>query len=137
MLQLYGQPSLSSFRLERLLALLRQAAIEVVSIEADHLYFVDLSQSLTLAQIRSLEHLLEAKCSLPERAVAEGNQWIVAPRPGTISPWSSKATDIAHLCGLTKIRRLERGVVFGSIGTMALLSRLLSVKFWPLLFMIG
>jgi len=33
-------------------------------------------------------------------------------RPGTISPWSSKATDIAHICGLTKIKRIERAVAY-------------------------
>jgi phosphoribosylformylglycinamidine synthase len=37
---------------------------------------------------------------------------LVVPRPGTISPWSSKATDIAHNCGLSAIRRLERGVAY-------------------------
>jgi phosphoribosylformylglycinamidine synthase len=111
MLQLYGQSALSSFRLERLLTLLRKAVAEVVSVEANNLYFVDLSQSLTLEETRSLEHLLEAKCSLPRRA-AEENQLVVVPRPGTISPWSSKATDIAHLCGLQTIKRLERGVVY-------------------------
>jgi phosphoribosylformylglycinamidine synthase len=37
---------------------------------------------------------------------------LVVPRPGTISPWSSKATDIAHICGLSQVRRLERGVAY-------------------------
>ncbi len=37
---------------------------------------------------------------------------IVVPRPGTISPWSSKATDIMHNCGLDKVRRVERGIVY-------------------------
>jgi phosphoribosylformylglycinamidine synthase len=109
MLQLYGQPALSSFRLKRLLALLRKAVTEVISIDADNFYFVALNRPLTVEEIRSLEHLLEAKCNLPTGKTEE-NLWIVAPRPGTISPWSSKATDIAHLCGLQAIKRLERGV---------------------------
>ncbi len=37
---------------------------------------------------------------------------LVVPRPGTISPWSSKATDIAHVCGLDAVRRLERGIAY-------------------------
>ncbi|MEL0066843.1 MAG: phosphoribosylformylglycinamidine synthase, partial [Gammaproteobacteria bacterium] len=37
---------------------------------------------------------------------------LVVPRPGTISPWSSKATDIAHNCGLNKIKRMERGTAY-------------------------
>ena len=37
---------------------------------------------------------------------------LVVRRPGTISPWSSKATDIAHVCGLTAVRRIERGIAF-------------------------
>ena len=41
-----------------------------------------------------------------------GVEAIVVPRPGTISPWSSKATDIAHNCGLDEIERLERGIAW-------------------------
>ena len=37
---------------------------------------------------------------------------LVTPRPGTISPWSSKSTDIAHNCGLAKVVRLERGIAY-------------------------
>ena len=37
---------------------------------------------------------------------------LVVPRAGTISPWSSKATDIAHNCGLEQVSRLERGVAW-------------------------
>jgi hypothetical protein len=39
-------------------------------------------------------------------------QIIVIPRLGTISPWSSKASDILHLCGLEKIKRIERGIIY-------------------------
>jgi phosphoribosylformylglycinamidine synthase len=37
---------------------------------------------------------------------------VVAPRPGTISPWSSKATDIAHICGLAAVKRIERVIAY-------------------------
>ncbi len=48
----------------------------------------------------------------PDRGEPEGQLVLVVPRPGTISPWSSKATDIAHNSGLTMVRRLERGTAF-------------------------
>src|SRR5690606_15713922 len=41
-----------------------------------------------------------------------GQMLLVTPRPGTISPWSSKATDIAHNCGLSQVKRLERGIAY-------------------------
>ncbi|QBQ55498.1 phosphoribosylformylglycinamidine synthase [Nitrosococcus wardiae] len=109
MLQLRGQSALSSFRLKRLLARLQGVVAEVASVEADNFYFVDLSQSLTPEESRSLAHLLEAEY-FTSRQIPEDNLLLVVPRPGTISPWSSKATDIAHLCGLKKIKRVERGV---------------------------
>ncbi|ADE16074.1 phosphoribosylformylglycinamidine synthase [Nitrosococcus halophilus Nc 4] len=109
MLQLRGQSALSSFRLKRLLTRLQGAVAEVVSVEADNFYFVDLSQSLAPEESRSLAHLLEAD-HLTSKETPEDNLLLVVPRPGTISPWSSKATDIAHLCGLKRIKRVERGV---------------------------
>ncbi|MBF4318656.1 hypothetical protein EAY30_27705, partial [Vibrio anguillarum] len=42
----------------------------------------------------------------------QGLLLLVTPRPGTISPWSSKATDIAHNCGLVDVKRLERGTAY-------------------------
>ncbi len=50
-----------------------------------------------------------------------GELFLVVPRPGTLSPWSSKATDIARNCGLARVRRIERGIAYyvsrdGTIG---------------------
>ena len=45
-------------------------------------------------------------------SAAGATEIIVVPRFGTISPWSSKATDIAHVCGLDAVRRIERGIVW-------------------------
>ncbi|HZD19463.1 MAG TPA: hypothetical protein VE325_02225, partial [Burkholderiales bacterium] len=58
--------------------------------------------------------------TLLERLLAYGNQpiesggrlYLVVPRLGTISPWSSKATDIAHNCGLAAVKRVERGTAY-------------------------
>ncbi|WP_348253370.1 hypothetical protein, partial [Salmonella enterica] len=41
-----------------------------------------------------------------------GKLLLVTPRPGTISPWSTKATDIAHHCGLQQVDRLEPGQAY-------------------------
>ena len=68
--------------------------------------------SLRAHETKRLDALLlsgEAVLKLPDGA----RQLIAIPRPGTISPWSSKATDIAHACGLEKIERIERGICYG------------------------
>ena len=58
-----------------------------------------------------LSKLLHYGPSLTEHELV-GEMRIVVPRPGTISPWSTKATDIAHNCGLTQVVRIERGIAY-------------------------
>jgi len=48
----------------------------------------------------------------PQNPLIQNGELLVIPRPGTISPWSSKATDIAHVCGLSAVKRVERGVLW-------------------------
>jgi phosphoribosylformylglycinamidine synthase len=72
---------------------------------------MDLEQALSEGERGLLERLLD----YGERAGApgtEGELFLVVPRPGTISPWASKATDIAHNCGLSGLRRIERGIAY-------------------------
>ncbi|WP_264696325.1 phosphoribosylformylglycinamidine synthase [Candidatus Nitrosacidococcus sp. I8] len=112
MLQLYGQTAFSSFRLKKLLAQLQDSVIDITSVEVKYFYYCDIAQSLSDQESSQLKQLLEAE-SLPIFSENQlQNQLIVIPRPGTISSWSSKATDIAHLCGLTKIKRLEKGLIY-------------------------
>ncbi len=107
MLELAGAPALSDFRLERLLASLRRTVPSIRSIRVRHRHFVDLARSPSAAEFAILERLLD---HAPDAAAhAGGLQLLTVPRPGTISPWSSKATDIAHVCGLDFVRRIERG----------------------------
>ncbi|HBO94574.1 MAG TPA: phosphoribosylformylglycinamidine synthase, partial [Gammaproteobacteria bacterium] len=75
------------------------------------MHFAEVSEPLTDSESRVLETLLQYG---PAVATQEpvGELILVVPRPGTISPWSSKATDIAHNCGLDKVQRLERGVAY-------------------------
>jgi phosphoribosylformylglycinamidine synthase len=111
MLTLRGAPALSDFRLQKLQERLRTGAGLPLRIYAELMHFVDSERGLTGAELAVLERLLRYGPSLPAHA-PEGRLVLVVPRPGTISPWSSKATDIAHNCGLTAILRLERGTAY-------------------------
>jgi phosphoribosylformylglycinamidine synthase len=109
MLFLPGVPALSDFRLERLLGLLRESEPSVEGLEARFVYFVDLERALTAAEQVILEALLETS---GDESPATPD-FLVVPRLGTVSPWSSKATDIAHHCGLdATVQRIERGVSY-------------------------
>src|SRR5687767_1637087 len=107
MLQFRGAPALSSFRIERLLASLRRIEPGVQALAVEFVHFVDTERELEPAEQAVIVRLLDAD-SRP-RAELEGASLFTVPRFGTVSPWSSKATDIAHVCGLTAVRRIERG----------------------------
>lgn len=111
-LELPGQSALSEFRLKKLWSRLRQTEATVATVHARYAYFVSVSSPLKPEERARLDALLlsgEPVLKLPDGAL----QLIAVPRPGTISPWSSKATDIAHACGLGQIDRIERGVCYG------------------------
>jgi len=111
MLTLPGAPAYSRFRLDKFLEDLRSVCPAVTSVAARHVHFADLERDLDEQELRLLKRLLSYG---PTRKVAfpDGSVLLVVPRFGTISPWSSKATDIAHNCGLAAVRRLERGVAW-------------------------
>jgi phosphoribosylformylglycinamidine synthase len=122
MLILPGSPALSSFSRNKLLNTLRGTVPAVSSVEARFLHFVDTDRALTPAESTLLERLLRygpAYAAGQESDAASGLIRVIVPRPGTISPWSSKATDIAHNCGLQAIRRLERGIEYRISGVTA------------------
>src|SRR5688500_13273033 len=115
MLRLQGGNALSPFRLEKLTNALRAAVPQVSRIQAEYWYFCSTARDLKAGEVAILEKLL--KCTPKERADQEtehanGELLLVVPRPGTISPWSTKATDIVHHCGLGAVERVERGVAF-------------------------
>src|SRR5574340_502137 len=109
-----GTPALSTFRLEKLRAALSEAAPGVALADTRHCYFSALKgQVLSGAQARLLDRVLGLGKAAGEPADADKCQrLLVVPRLGTISPWSTKATDIAQHCGLSGIERIERGVVY-------------------------
>ncbi len=108
-LTLPGQPALSDFRLARLLEQLRRVDARVAGLTARHLYLVWSDAPLTPDERARLAALLDADTAA---AAPAGQPLWVVPRIGTVSPWASKATDIAHSCGMHGIRRIERGTEF-------------------------
>jgi phosphoribosylformylglycinamidine synthase len=109
-LQLRGPRALSEFRLAKLLASLQKLDPGVRALAAEHRYFVETEGGLGAAERRLLERLLDD--GSPGQPQPGGELFLVVPRLGTLSPWSSKATDIARNCGLPQVRRIERGIAF-------------------------
>lgn len=108
---LRGSPALSEFRVNKLLELCREQQLPVTGIYAEFMHFADLTTELDSQEVEKLEKLLTYGPTIEEHTPA-GLMLLAAPRPGTISPWSSKSTDIAQNCGLDKIKRLERGTAY-------------------------
>jgi phosphoribosylformylglycinamidine synthase len=111
MLILRGAPALSEFRLQKLTQRLSKLLNGAVSVASAYLHFADINQSLDDEEMAVLGNLLRYGPAMPD-IEHDGTLLLVVPRPGTLSPWSSKATDIAHHCGLQKIQRLERGLAY-------------------------
>ncbi len=115
MLILRGAPALSAFRLDKLAPTLSAIHPDILIHHTEFVHFADLAADPDSSQRQVLEELLQYGPQ-PEDALAHpgegGELFLVVPRPGTISPWSSKATDIAHNCGLAVVRRLERGTAY-------------------------
>ena len=109
-LQLRGPRALSDSRLAKLLASLRKADPGVRSLAAELRYFVETDGELDAAGRRLLERLLDD--GSPPPPPASGTLHLVVPRLGTLSPWASKASDIARNCGLLNVKRIERGTAF-------------------------
>ena len=112
MIQLLGSPALSGFRLQKLLEKVQASYPEVDGIAAHYIHFVDVEEDLSVQEMATLESLLTYGPRAQKHEIASRHTFVVCPRPGTISPWSSKATDIAWNTGLSKVRRIERGVVY-------------------------
>ena len=110
-LKLRGARALSDFRLAKLLPQLKAAHPGVQSVAAEFRHFAEISEPLEAGESEILGRLLTYGVPLGEIA-AKSRYFLVVPRIGTISPWSSKATDIARQCGLPKVVRIERGTAF-------------------------
>ena len=118
MLELRGAPALSPFRQTKILTKLQQALPQVSGLYAEFVHFAQLEGDLDASELDTLERLLRYGPKV-EAQPLQGELFLVVPRLGTISPWSSKATDIARNCGLTKVKRLERGIAYYVTGLNA------------------
>jgi len=111
MLVLPGCPALSEFRVEKLKSRLHQAGVPVTRLAANFVHLVALQQPLSQDEQVVLEKVLSYGPRFQPQTLS-GTSYVVVPRPGTISPWSSKATDIVQHCGLINIKRIERGIQY-------------------------
>ncbi|MGD9871239.1 MAG: phosphoribosylformylglycinamidine synthase, partial [Thauera sp.] len=109
-LKLRGAAALSTSRLERLSRAAGEVLPRLAGLAAEHWYFVELQDALDADERARLVDMLDAHPA--SAAQPAGTLRLVVPRLGTISPWSSKATDIAHQCGFDKIVRIERGIAY-------------------------
>ena len=112
-LALRGRRALSPFRVAKLLAALTEVRPQhaIARIGAQYWHFAEIVRPLAPPERATLERLLAYGPS-DEGMASEAVRLLVVPRFGTISPWSSKATDIARNCGLDAVSRIERGVAF-------------------------
>ncbi len=106
-----GQSALSGFRIERLLEQLQAEDARVTGLDARFVYFLHTDGTLAAADRQRLDSLLLADEPVHEFG-PDVTLIYTAPRPGTISPWSSKATDIVRNCHLDRVRRVERGICY-------------------------
>ena len=110
-LSLPGRNALSEFRVAKLSVALTRAGLRLASISAESHHFASVRRALTAAEQATLERILTYGPAAAEPD-HRGELFLVVPRLGTISPWASKASDIARQCGLDMIERIERGTVW-------------------------
>lgn len=111
MLEVPGQPALSDFRIAKLTRALKRIDERVSLVAANYLYLISHSGELSRDDRTRLDAMLLSGVK-PARPKRGSRSLVVVPRPGTISPWSSKATDIAKACDIESVERVERGVVY-------------------------
>jgi len=112
MLELPGQAALSNFRLAKLTRSLKRVDHRVDKVEARFTYFVATVAELSKEDKSRLDALLLSG-EKPAKLARGAKTLYTVPRPGTISPWSSKATDIAKACDIDAVERIERGICYG------------------------
>ena len=111
-----GETALSAFRINKLLQKAQTLGLPEHAVASEYWYFVASDAPLSDADVLQLKALLSAeRVNTPEVAQS---LFLITPRVGTISPWSSKATDIAHNCGLAHIERIERGMAVRLAGSL-------------------
>jgi len=117
---LRGERALSGFRVEKLLQKAAALGLPEAEIRSEYWYFADCAEGLDAAEAEKLEALLAGQVAseLPQSS-GSLHLFLITPRIGTISPWASKATEIAKNCGFTQIRRIERGMAVWLSGSLS------------------
>lgn len=116
-----GPLALSDFRRIKLLSRLQRYIPYIDDLQAHFVHFSESDRELSSDEFSNLQLLFDYGTS-SDMTIC-GKLFLIVPRLGTISPWSSKATDIAHCCSLTSINRLERGLAFDVISDRPLSAR--------------
>ncbi|HUS32556.1 MAG TPA: phosphoribosylformylglycinamidine synthase, partial [Kofleriaceae bacterium] len=117
-----GRPALSAARKAATLARIRAVSPDVTSVEARWMHIITCGRELTAQETEQLAQMLSyGPAEPPQKSnrrleTVETVSFVITPRVGTVSPWSSKATDIAHVCGLTAVTRIERGIEWTMVG---------------------
>ncbi|BBA33548.1 phosphoribosylformyl-glycineamide synthetase [Methylocaldum marinum] len=106
-----GPSALSTFRLQKLLADLQGVEPSIAEVSAVYVHFAELERALSETEKRTLESIL-AYGPAHDSPSGTGDPLLVVPRLGTISPWSSKATDIVRRSNLEAVLRVERGIEY-------------------------
>src|SRR6267142_6040885 len=114
--KLPGRRALSEFRLHKLLQQARKPLPTLAGIASRYWHFIKLRRPLSEKEAAVLRALLtygrEDPGPVSKSETLKGDILLVVPRLGTISPWASKATDIARQCGLDAVERIERGTAY-------------------------
>lgn len=108
-LSLRGERALSDFRVEKLLQKAAAAGLPQAGFHSEYWYFIHSDAPLKADTVNRLQALLAAETAQAQNTAGK-SLFLVTPRIGTISPWASKATNIAENCGLSGINRIERGM---------------------------
>ena len=111
MLIFSGTKALSEYRLKQLITQLKTIYPSVNNLSARFVHFIDVDAQLSDQEQDKLSNLLSYGNDVSDEQI-QGQTFLVIPRPGTISPWSSKASEIAERCGLLAVKRIERGVEY-------------------------
>jgi phosphoribosylformylglycinamidine synthase len=111
LLRLRGRNALSGFRFNKLISALKPTVPAVKAVYAEFWHFVALARDLNTGESSILQRILSYGPAA-QAGEAKGELLLVVPRIGTVSPWSSKATDIALHCGLPAVERIERGIAY-------------------------
>jgi len=111
---IWGNPAHSAYRLNQLLSKLQTVGV-IQQVQSQFVYFVDLEGELTPTELAHLKVLLN-NSEEDKTTKLTADSCVVTPRLGTISQWSSKATDITHTCGIEHVHRIERGIVYHFTG---------------------